>query len=61
LTKTLAEAIRLTDQFDNASMMCKTVQKGSSQSLIAKDLNPVRKLQVCCDDKGVSFHTKMYQ
>ena len=55
LTEALAKAIRLTDQFDDTSMMGKAVQKGCSEAFIAKDLNPVRKLQVRRNDKGQAF------
>jgi hypothetical protein len=55
MTKALAEAEGLTDQFDDAGMMGKAVQKGCSEAFIAKDLNPVRKLQVSRDDKGQAF------
>jgi hypothetical protein len=51
----LSETIRLAEQLHDLRMMSEAIKQGGGQAFIAKDLNPIRELEIGGDDQGEAF------
>lgn len=51
----LTQAVRIAGELDDMGLMGKAVKQGQGQAFIAKNLGPIGKLEIGCDDQGNPF------
>jgi len=51
----LSETIRFAEQLHNLGMVSETIEQGSGQAFVAKDLHPIGKFEVGGDDQSEAF------